>query len=313
MKDRKNRREFLKNTSLATLGLGMIPQICNAKKPQEKTEDLSCEPTTLDYYGQGPFYTDSPPEITDNILAPTSEPGQRLIISGRVMNLECSQFIPDAIVDVWHANDAGQYDNTGYNLRGFTKTNGQGFYLYETILPGKYLNGAKYRPSHIHYKITPPGFPTLTTQLYFQGDEDIPGDAAASINSGQYDATNRTIALAENAEGKLEGTFDIMINGEGISTGLNDIHLDKGILYATSPNPFDEELEIRYGVFRKAKVGLSVFDLQGRLVAELEDREMPPQKYSVNWRPEAGLPKGHYFIALRINDLQVHYQKVSFV
>lgn len=56
----------------------------------------------------------------------------------------------------------------------FIKAQSEGFYLFETIIPGKYLNGAKYRTGHIHFKITPSGFPTLTTQLYFEGDTDIP-------------------------------------------------------------------------------------------------------------------------------------------
>ena len=33
-------------------------------------------------------------------------------------------------IDIWHANDAGEYDNIGYNLRGKTITNSQGFYVF---------------------------------------------------------------------------------------------------------------------------------------------------------------------------------------
>ena len=103
--------------------------------------------------------------------------GTRLIISGQVYNLECSEIIPNAEIDIWHANDSGSYDNYGFNLRGKTYSNAQGFYIFETIKPGLYLNGSTYRPSHIHFKITPPGFNTLITQLYFEGDPYIPTDA----------------------------------------------------------------------------------------------------------------------------------------
>lgn len=303
-----NRRRFLKNTALATLGLG-LGNSSHAKSSNEKPAVLNCNPTTQDYYGEGPFYTDGPPFLEDNKLAANDEPGTRLYISGRVLNLECSQYIPDTVVDVWHANDAGQYDNQGFNLRGFTRTNDQGFYLFETILPGKYLNGSQFRPSHIHYKITPPGFPQLTTQLYFEGDTSIESDAAASINSGPFDATNRIIPLTERFDGGLEGNFDIMIDGNGIAVGTNDLHLNTGMVYQVGPNPFTTEVEIHYGVFKKAKVGLVVFDLAGRLVATLEDTEQAAGKYYATWQPEAGLSAGHYFIALRINELQVHYLK----
>jgi protocatechuate 3,4-dioxygenase beta subunit len=305
----ENRRSFLINTALGAVGLGLTSKIVSTSK--NEVEDISmCEPTTLDYYGQGPFYTDNPPMIEGNILADENEPGTRMIISGRILNLDCNQFIPNTIVDVWHANDAGQYDNQGFTLRGFTTTNDQGFYLFETVMPGKYLNGNSFRPSHIHYKITPPGFSTLTTQLYFEGDTSISNDAAASIESGTYDASNRIISLTENSEGALEGTFDIMINGNGIAVGTNDLHLGKGIVYKVSPNPFQDRVEIEYGVFKKAKVGLVVYDMAGRQIAILEDKILSPDKYISIWEPENSLPAGHYYVALKVNDLQIHYLKL---
>lgn len=306
----KDRRTFLKNTALATLGLGLGSSAKAEAAAGQPTSLITCDRTTLDYYGEGPFYTENPPMLEGNQLAESDEPGERMIISGRVLNLSCSEFIPNTVVDVWHADNDGAYDNNGYKLRGFTLTNEQGFYLFETIKPGKYLNGNSFRPSHIHYKITPPGFPQLITQLYFAGDDSIPGDAAASITSGTYDASNRIISLTENANGILEGTFDIVINGEGIAVGTNDLHLSKGMVYQVSPNPFTSELTIHYGVFKRAKVGLVVFDLVGRQVAVLEDSEKLPEKYYATWQPDSALPSGHYFVALKINDLQVHYLKV---
>jgi len=306
-----NRRQFLKNTSLAALSLGMLSQTAKAKRsPQTEGEvSLDCEKTTEDLYGQGPFYTENPPVLTDNKLASTEEEGTPIIISGRVFNLDCSEYIPDTIVDIWHANDAGQYDNVGYNLRGQVTSNEQGFYIFETIKPGKYGTGGSYRPSHIHFKITPPGFDTLTTQLYFEGDTDIPADPAAS-NVGDNDATNRIIPLTENSEGKFEGTWDIIIAGDGITNGLHNVHLDKGMVYKVTPNPFADSVLIQYGVFQKAQVSLLVYDAQGRLVANLEESTLPPQKYEATWQPSHALPNGHYFVALKINDLQVHYLKV---
>ena len=309
-----NRRQFLKNTSLSLLSVAVFPTILKSENStvslSKKNSVVDCDESTEDLYGQGPFYTANAPLIQNNQLADISEAGTRIIISGLVYNLECSEVIPNTEIDIWHANEAGGYDNIGYNLRGKTTTNSQGFYVFESIKPGLYLNGATFRPSHIHFKITPPGFNTLITQLYFQGDPYIPTDAAASVTSGAFDATNRIIPLASNSNGDLEGTWDIVIDGNGVPVGTNNIHLDKGIIYSASPNPFTDHIEINYGVFQKAKVAISAYNIAGQIVATLDERMLSPAKYSVSWNPHGNLPKGHYFISIMINDLQVHYLKV---
>lgn len=308
-KQRNNRRQFIKNASFAAFSVGLFPTHALSSN-QRNLETQACDKTTLDYYGVGPFYSENPPNITDNQLAKPTEPGERLIISGRVTNLDCTEMISNAVIDVWHANDAGEYDNTGYNLRGKFNSNSQGFYSFETIKPGKYLNGSQYRPSHIHFKITPPGKDTLVTQLYFKGDTDIPKDAAASITSGTYDASHRIIEIEKNKDGKWEGTWDIVIDGKGINIGVEDVHLDKGVVYSANPNPFKDQIEIKYGVFNKSKVGLLIFNIEGKLVASLEDKVLSPDKYTAVWAPQPDLPKGQYFVALKVNELQIQYLKI---
>ncbi len=44
------------------------------------------------------------------------------------------------------------------------------------IVPGRYLNGSRYRPAHVHVKLSAPGHPPLTTQLYFPEDPYNKGD-----------------------------------------------------------------------------------------------------------------------------------------
>ena len=310
MKNKDSRRQFLRNTSLAALSFGILPAVAKTTTEPNPNSPILCDESTEDAYGQGPFYTANAPTIQNDMLADSNELGTRLILSGQVYNLACSEVIPNTEIDIWHANDSGAYDNTGYNLRGKATSNPQGFYVFETIKPGLYLNGATYRPSHFHFKITPPNFPTLITQLYFAGDPYISTDAAASITSGAYDATNRIIPLTTNSNGDLEGTWDIVINGDGIPLGANNIHLDKGMLYSASPNLFNDRVEIKYGVFQEAKVSVFVYNIEGKVVAQLGKKLLSPQKYEVVWEPDNNLPNGHYFIALKINDLQVHYLKV---
>ena len=291
--------------------MAAFPSVVNSATSKKNNTKGPCEQTTIDAYGQGPFYTANAPIIQNNQLTDLNESGQRIIISGQVYNLACSEAIPNTEIDIWHANDLGEYDNSGFNLRGKTMSNNQGYYIFESIKPGLYLNGLTYRPSHIHFKITPPGFNTLITQLYFENDPHIPTDTAASITSGQYDATNRIIPLIQNTNGDLEGTWDIIINGDGFPiTGMNNLHLSKGIIYNAHPNPFVDEIEINYGVFQKANVTISVHDISGQMIATLNQKMLEPEKYQIVWKPEIDLPKGNYFISIMINDMQVHYIKV---
>lgn len=311
-KNKNQRRLFLKNTSLSLLSLGALPTLLSAA-PVRTTKNSSlanCNPSTEDAYGQGPFYTQNAPTIQNFQLADINEIGQRLIISGRVFNLDCSEVIPDTEIDIWHADDSGAYDNVGFKLRGKTTTNNQGFYIFETIKPGFYLNGTSYRPSHIHFKITAPGTSTLTTQLYFENDPYIAGDAAASITNGSFDASARIIPLVPNISGTFEGNWDIVIDGSGVPLHTPSMHSDKGVLYRADPNPFQNRLELEYGVFQEAFVSIAVYDINGQKVACLEKQKQSPEKYTIIWEPSSSLPKGHYFISLQINDLQVHYLKV---
>ena len=310
----KSRRRFLSNISLSALSAAVIPNFLKAEqitsRDQSQSKEGNCNPSTPDYFGQGPFYTPNAPFIQNAQLAGPSESGQRLIISGRVMNLDCTQALPNTEIDIWHADNNGVYDNTAYRLRGRVHSNSQGFCLFETVVPGFYLNGATYRPAHIHFRITPPGFAPLITQLYFQGDPYIASDAAASVNNGPYDATHRIIPLNMNANNELEGSWDIILDGSGVPVGSSELHLEKGMIYSAFPNPFQKELEIQYGVYERSKVVLAVYNLQGEQMAVLGNRTMAAGKYFVSWQAAAELPKGHYFVSIQINDLQVHYLKL---
>jgi protocatechuate 3,4-dioxygenase beta subunit len=117
---------------------------------------------------EGPYYTPNTPERT-SLLEPGMA-GTKLVLTGYVLTTGC-QPVARALVDFWHADDAGVYDNAGYRLRGHQFTDDQGRYTLETILPGLYPG----RTRHIHVKVQAPNQPVLTTQLYFP-DEPANGD-----------------------------------------------------------------------------------------------------------------------------------------
>ena len=73
----------------------------------------------------GPFFTPDSPERT-SFLADVSR-GMPMVLTGSVLTTAC-QPVGRALLDVWHADDDGNYDNEGYRLRGHFFTDGQGRY-----------------------------------------------------------------------------------------------------------------------------------------------------------------------------------------
>lgn len=144
---------------------------------------------------EGPYFTPNSPERT-SLLEPGMA-GTRLVLSGTVLSTACAS-VAGALVDIWHADDAGAYDNQGYRLRGHQFADAQGRYQFETILPGLYPG----RTRHIHVKVQAPGGPVLTTQLYFP---DEPGNAADGIFSPEL-----LVTLGSAADG-LSATFDFVL------------------------------------------------------------------------------------------------------
>ena len=117
----------------------------------------------------GPFFKPRSPERT-SLLEPGMK-GTRLELSGRVLGRNCTP-IAGALVDFWHADDGGAYDNDGFRLRGHQYTDNHGGYRLSTILPGVYTG----RTRHIHVRVQPAGGQVLTTQLYFPGEKRNRGD-----------------------------------------------------------------------------------------------------------------------------------------
>jgi protocatechuate 3,4-dioxygenase beta subunit len=91
--------------------------------------------------------------------------GTPIVLTGQVLARSCRP-VGNVMVELWHADDGGNYDNEGFRLRGHQVTAGDGIYRFETIVPGLYPG----RTRHFHIKYQAPGQPILTTQLYFPGE-----------------------------------------------------------------------------------------------------------------------------------------------
>lgn len=118
---------------------------------------------------EGPFYTPDSPQRQSLLEAGLS--GTPIIVTGQVLSSTCVP-IAGALVDCWHTNDRGEYDNSGYTFRGHQFTDAEGRYRVETIVPGIYPG----RTRHFHIKVQAPNQPVLTTQLYFPDEPANQGD-----------------------------------------------------------------------------------------------------------------------------------------
>jgi protocatechuate 3,4-dioxygenase beta subunit len=119
---------------------------------------------------EGPFFKPRSPQRSD--LREPGIDGQPVELSGYVRTRLCRP-IPGVLVDLWHADEKGDYDNKGFRLRGHVFTDAEGRFLFRTIMPGLYPG----RTRHYHLKIQAPGQRSvLTTQFYFPGEKQNRSD-----------------------------------------------------------------------------------------------------------------------------------------
>jgi protocatechuate 3,4-dioxygenase beta subunit len=109
---------------------------------------------------EGPFFKPSSPQRAD-LVEPASK--ARLVeLNGQVLTRSCRP-VAQTLVDLWHADERGEYDNAGFRYRGHVFTDAEGRYRFRTILPALYTG----RTRHYHVKVQAPQQRLLTTQLYF--------------------------------------------------------------------------------------------------------------------------------------------------
>src|ERR1044071_8546929 len=127
-------------------------------------------------------------------LVEAGSKAQHFVVSGRVLSPQC-QPLANALVDVWHADEEGEYDNRGYRYRGHQFTDSEGRYHFESIVPALYPGRARHYPLNIQ----PKDGRILTTQLYFPGDP-------SNSRDGLY---RRDLELKTTRSG--EGAFDFVV------------------------------------------------------------------------------------------------------
>lgn len=180
------RQEFILLSD--TWGVSMLVDAINNRKAAGATESSVL----------GPFYVEGAPERdTGADLAPGEGPG--VVVRGQVRSVD-GKPIAGALLDIWqtapnglyHVQDGAQEE---YHLCGKVRTTADGSYSFRTLKPvsyaiptdgtvGKWLGRVgrhPYRPAHIHFIASAPGFKPVVTQLFSEGDEYLDSDAVFGV------------------------------------------------------------------------------------------------------------------------------------
>jgi protocatechuate 3,4-dioxygenase beta subunit len=162
-----HRRRFLRISGVLPVALALPSW--SALGATSQADDLPVTPSCPDgdeptpRQMEGPFFKPRSPQ-RNSLLDPGTK-GTKLVLSGVVLSTRCTP-VPGALLDFWQCDDNGEYDNSGYRLRGHQFTDGSGRYRLETIVPAPYPG----RTRHIHVKVQAPDRRVLTTQVYFPGE-----------------------------------------------------------------------------------------------------------------------------------------------
>lgn len=184
------RQEFILLSD--TLGVSMVTDLISNRKPAGATESTVF----------GPFHREGAPEkkYGDSIIG-ADRHGMVTYMSGRVLDLH-GKPIAGAELDVWQAAADGLYDVQDsslqeMNMRGKFKTDKDGRYLVVTTRPVAYqipsdgpvgqmlkaTNRHPWRPAHVHFVVSAPGYSPVTTHVFDSIDKYLDGDAVFGVKN----------------------------------------------------------------------------------------------------------------------------------
>ncbi|WP_425406210.1 intradiol ring-cleavage dioxygenase [Hwanghaeella sp.] len=184
----EERQEFILLSDV--LGFSMLVDAINNRRPAGATEN-----TVL-----GPFHVGGAPERAMGDTIVQDGKGESCLYEGRVLDLDGNP-IEGARIDVWCDNADGFYSvqqpdlQPKWNNRGVFTTAADGLYSFRGIKPVSYpipddgpvgkmlaaLGRHPFRPAHMHFMITAPGFETIVTHTFVDGDPYLASDAVFGV------------------------------------------------------------------------------------------------------------------------------------
>lgn len=148
----------------------------------------------------GPFWrANSPRTANHGTIVRSSTPGPELFVSCEFVDA-AGKPIEAVEVDVWQSSPVGLYENqddtqADMNLRGKFTTDSAGRIAFRSVKPAGYpvptdgpvgdllraQHRHPYRPAHVHFLGFKPGFKTLVTQVFVDGDERLESDVVFGV------------------------------------------------------------------------------------------------------------------------------------
>jgi hydroxyquinol 1,2-dioxygenase len=183
------RQEFILASD--TLGLSMLVIGINHRHANGATESTVF----------GPFFVDGSPAFENGDDLANGAPGMPCFMSGTVRSTS-GEPVPGALLDIWQADEDGLYDVQYQDLdeargRGHLHSDDDGRYWFWTVQPEAYpiptdgpvgsmlsaTNRSPMRPAHVHFRVTAPGYQTLTTHVFDESDQYLDTDAVFGVRS----------------------------------------------------------------------------------------------------------------------------------
>lgn len=182
------RQEFILLSDV--LGFSMLVDAINNRRPAGATENTVF----------GPFHVADAPIREMGAKISLDGKGESCLFEGAVIDLHGNP-IEGACVDVWSDNADGFYDvqqpgiQPKWNNRGRFFTGKDGRYSFVGIKPVSYpipddgpvgqmlghLGRHPFRPAHMHYLVTAPGFQKLVTHTFVGDDAYIESDTVFGV------------------------------------------------------------------------------------------------------------------------------------
>jgi hydroxyquinol 1,2-dioxygenase len=183
------RQEFILLSD--TLGLSTLVTAQQHRKP------AGCTEATV----FGPFHVEGAPRYEHGADVANGAPGEPCYVRGRVVGIG-GEPVADAVIEVWQADDQGNYDVQyegleGHRGRGVLRSGSDGGFHFRSIVAESYaipddgpvgrmlkaLGRHPWRPAHLHFMITAPGYQRLVTHVFRDGDQYLDSDAVFGVRS----------------------------------------------------------------------------------------------------------------------------------
>ena len=185
MSDEK-RQEFILASDV--LGISMLVNAINNRLATGAT------PSTV----EGPFHVPGSVEFADGQDMARGAPGIPCFVTGKVRDLD-GKPVGGVLLDIWQTDGEGLYEaqRPGANqyMRGLYHSKPDGSYVVHTVAPIGYtipMDGpvgelmkktkiSEYRPAHIHFCISAPGYHRIMTHLFQKDDPYIETDVVYGV------------------------------------------------------------------------------------------------------------------------------------